>query len=453
MTNAAIATGPASIVLAVLALAGGCRAVERDADDAAAGSAADLPSTVAVADAHPSFLHGRITTVDGAAYEGRLRFGGNQEAFWGDYFNGTRKGNPWADQVPEDAFEARNGIEVLGLRIGWGRRADLDRQFMARFGDISRIVVRGGDLWVTLRSGTVVDLARYAADDFADGVRVWDPSHGVVDLDEGEMRAIDFMPPSEPGTDAPHRLHGKVRTSQGDFTGFLELDRTGNIGTDELEGYADGELVSLPFGTVASIERALLDSSRVSLLDGSDIVLSGTRSVGEDNAGIYVDDMRYGRVLIPWSAFERVDFSAVGGAGDSGPSYEDYPTGRPLVGVITTRTGHSLVGRLVYDLDESETIETLDAPSGGVNYTIPFGLVASIALPGGDDEAGGLATVVLQSGEELRLERTGDLGDGNAGLLVFIDGVERPEYVPWAEVERIDFDRPPAMYPPLAGLR
>jgi hypothetical protein len=191
----------------------------------------------------------------------------------------------------------------------------------------------------------------------------------------------------------------------------------------------------------------------VTLQDGSAIVLSGTRSVGEGNAGIYVDDMRYGRVLIPWDVFERADFSSVGGVGDSGPSYEDYPTGGPLMGAVTTRTGQSLVGRLVYDLDESETIETLDAPSGGVNYTIPFGLVASIALPGGEARAGGLATVVLHSGEELRLDRTGDLGDGNAGLLVFIAGTDRPEYVPWAEVDRIDFDSPPAMYPPLVGVR
>jgi hypothetical protein len=49
--------------------------------------------------------------------------------------------------------------------------------------------------------------------------------------------------------------------------------------------------------------------------------------------------------------------------------------------------------------------------------------------------------VTLHSGEELQLERTGDLGEGNAGMLIFVDGLERAEYVPWTEVERIDFDR------------
>jgi alpha-D-ribose 1-methylphosphonate 5-phosphate C-P lyase len=51
----------------------------------------------------------------------------------------------------------------------------------------------------------------------------------------------------------------------------------------------------------------------------------------------------------------------------------------------------------------------------------------------------------------LQLDRTGDLGEGNAGMLIFAAGRERPEYVPWTDVEQIDFDRPPVMYPPLGG--
>ena len=42
--------------------------------------------------------------------------------------------------------------------------------------------------------------------------------------------------------------------------------------------------------------------------------------------GKYVDDRRYGRVLISWDAFERVDFCS----SSSGPAYGDFPPGRPL---------------------------------------------------------------------------------------------------------------------------
>jgi hypothetical protein len=34
-------------------------------------------------------------------------------------------------------------------------------------------------------------------------------------------------------------------------------------------------------------------------------------------------------------------------------------------------------------------------------------------------------------------------------MLIFVDGRERPEHVQWTDVEQIDFDRPPVMYPPL----
>ena len=152
---------------------------------------------------------------------------------------------------------------------------------------------------------------------------------------------------------------------------------------------------------------------------------------------MYVDDPRYGRVLISWDAFERIDFSP----GGTGPAYDDFRPGHPLMGTVVTRSGRRLTGRLVYDLDESETTETLDAPSEGVDYTIPFGLIASIQPLG---EAGAeSARVTLHSGEALQLERAGDLAEGNAGMLIFSDGRGSPEYVPWTDVAQVDLDRPP----------
>jgi hypothetical protein len=76
-----------------------------------------------------------------------------------------------------------------------------------------------------------------------------------------------------------------------------------------------------------------------------------------------------------------------------------------------------------------------------VDYTILFGLIASIVPADREQRDAPVARVTLHSGEELQLERTGDLGEGNAGMLIFVDGLERAEYVPWTEVERIDFDR------------
>ena len=94
----------------------------------------------------------------------------------------------------------------------------------------------------------------------------------------------------------------------------------------------------------------------------------------------------------------------------------------------------------MYDLDESETTETLDAALEGVDYNIPFSLITSI-VPRGNDSSAGRATVILHDGEQVHLERTGDLGEKHAGVLIFVNGGERPEYVPWPAVEKIDFDR------------
>jgi hypothetical protein len=447
MKRATVAGGAFATSLVLLALAVGQWALERDVCPAAATSSAITPSTRPATETDQGFLYGRITTVEGATYEGRLRWGGDEEAFWGDYFNGAKHENPWLAHVPPELRpRERRPIEFFGIKIAdRERKIDVGRPFMARFGDIARLEAHGKQVRVTLKSGTLHDLDRFEASDFDDDVRVWDGRRGVVDLDSLRIRTIELLPTPSLGA-TPHRLHGTVRTRRGDFSGFVAWDREESVGTDELDVRSDEGELSLRFDTIRSMARRSRDSL-VTLLDSREIVLSDSGGVGHGNRGIYVDDRRYGRVLISWDAFERVEFSP----GGSGPAYGEFPPGRRLMGSVTTRGGRRLAGRLVYDLDESETTETLDAPSQGVDYTIPFGLVASIVPPGPEERGTQLAKVTLHGGGELQLERRGDLGPGNAGMLIFVDGGQRPEYVPWIDVEQVDFDRPPTMYPPLGG--
>ncbi|HEX5041756.1 MAG TPA: hypothetical protein VFV75_02560 [Candidatus Polarisedimenticolaceae bacterium] len=402
------------------------------------------PAATAPPPGHPSFLHGRVLTKDGATYEGRLRWGASEEAFWGDYFNGVKGENPWVALAPLERLpQESHTFRFLGIEFGRQHRLrDLGRRFMARFGDIARIEGRGAEVRVTLKSGTTFDLRRMDASDFDDGVRVWDARRGVVDLDSLRIDTIEFLSGSQAGP-APDRLHGTVRTRQGAFTGFLQWNRNASLGSDELAGRSAGEKHSLRFDSLRSIARRSPEGALVTLVDGRVLEFGGTGDLGNGNLGVYVDDPRFGRVLVSWDAFERVDFGPPG----SGPAYADFPKGLPLTGSVVTIDGRRLAGRLVYDLDESETTETFDAPSEGVDYTIPFGLVASIVL-GNDAQP---AEVTLHNGERLRLERSGDLGEANAGMLVFGEGAGRPEYVPWSEVQRVDLDRPLAMFPPLTA--
>jgi hypothetical protein len=446
MTRARIAGGVGAIVLIFLAFAAGHRLLRKDS-----GSAGRPSPQIATADAlragsHPGFIYGRITTIDGATFEGRLRWGGGEEAFWGDYFNGVRKENPWASYVPPERLPTeRRPVEIFGVQFG-GREhpINLRRLFMVRFGDLARLEAQGRKVVrVTMKSGTQLDLDRFEAGDFDDGVRVWDAGGRVIDLDTLRIRAIEFLP--TPGlAGVPARLHGTVRTKDDEFTGFIQWDREKSTASDLLSGQtAEGKL-RVPFDTIRSIARRS-DRSLVTLRDGREIEMFGSRDAGQGNRGVYVDDARYGRVLVSWEAFDRIDLAAAG----SGPGYDEFPPGQPLSGSVTTRSGERFTGRLVYDLDESETIETLDAPSDGVDYTILFGLVASIVSAESGEADAERVTVTLHGGKVLQLERSGDLGERNAGLLIFGDGREGPEYVRWNEVGRIDFDRPPAMYPPL----
>jgi hypothetical protein len=379
------------------------------------------------------FLYGRITTSDGTSYEGRLRWD-DEEAFWGDFFNSSKEENRWVDEAPRRSRESRRrSIEVFGVRLGsYSDWHDESRQFVARFGDIARIEPQGHEeLRVTLKSGTTFDLEG-GSNDVGAKVVVWDASLGVVKVEWRRIRSIELMPTPASVSMAPTRLHGKVTTREGTFTGHLQWDQHECLGSDELDGEtADGDL-AVEMSTIRSIERRSRSSSTVVLRDGRELVLSGTNDVDSSNRGIYVDDPRYGRVLVSWDAFERVDFTLAG----SGPAYGDFPPGQRIAGTVTTLDGRKLTGYIVYDLDESETTEMLDGHRNDIEYSIPFALVAAI-VPRSES-----ARVTLRGGEDLVLEDTTDVSADNAGMLVFEPGRDRPHFVSWDDIERIDFAAP-----------
>ncbi|HMB52891.1 MAG TPA: hypothetical protein VKU40_06215, partial [Thermoanaerobaculia bacterium] len=240
MKRAAFVGGAFALVLVVLVLALIQPAPEGKREPVAppplTSPAPPITPTEPAPPAQQGFLYGRVTATDGATYVGRLRMGGGEEAFWSDFFNGAKAGNPWAGQVAPERLTERVPVEFLGLRFGSRERPiDLDRPFMVRFGDVERIDARGRDLWVTVKSGTVFQLDRYGADDFADGVRVWDERHGVVDLRERQVRSIELFPTARLD-ETPGRLHGTVHTAQGVFTGPIQWNREDSVGSDELEG-------------------------------------------------------------------------------------------------------------------------------------------------------------------------------------------------------------------------
>jgi hypothetical protein len=380
------------------------------------------------------FLYGTITTESGQVHEGRLRWG-TEESFWGDLFNSSKAELARRDEVPGDQRERRHTLNLFGFEIDLTHHGDSGRQFIVPFGDIDRIEVTGrDDAVVVLKSGRRVEVEGGSNDLGGDTkIAVWDASLGQVELEWRKIDRIQFRPAPRDLPVADHRLYGVVRTEGGgDFRGWIQWDQDECLSTDELDGETEDGDLEIPMGNIRTIEPRGRRSSRVVLRDGRELELRGTNDVDSDNRGIFVEDERFARVLVSWDAFERAEFSDPPG---SGPAYGTFTAGKPLRGTVTTRAGRKLTGRLVYDLDEEGTAELLGGERRGIEYYIPFAMIASVTPTGSDR-----SRIELVNGEKLELEGGADIGKGNAGILVLAKG-KRPAYVPWEEVERIVFGR------------
>jgi hypothetical protein len=382
------------------------------------------------------FLYGRITTHSGTVYEGRLRWG-KEEAFWGDFFNAAKKDLPYSEHIPREKRQHRESLEVFGVPLGisWNEDNNEGRQFAARFGDLRRIeATRGGDeATVVFKSGAHSEVSG-GSNDIEGGteITVWDRGAGETRVEWREVHSVQFLP-TPANLDVPvFRLRGTVHTEEGAFSGYIQWDQDECLSDDELDGNTKDGKASLRMGEIRSIERQGRNSSKVVLRNGRTVVLDGTNDVDSSNRGIYVHDPRFGRVLISWDAFRRIDFDPPGG---SGPAYADFQPGRPLYGKVSTAQGKTYRGRLVYDADEADTMEFLDGRRRDIDYSIPFARIAFL-LP----ERTNSSRVIYKDGQELKLEDTADVGRENAGMLVFEGGQKTPRYIPWEDVRRIDFE-------------
>ncbi len=399
-------------------------------------AAACATAAPAAADQDPSgFLYGTVETNSGNRYTGLMRWG-REEAFWDDHFNATKEDEPATGRLPKGYQRNSRKVEVFGLEVaGPWDRAWATRQFVARFGDIAEIRPKHGDrVEVRMKSGTVYQLDGGSNDVGAD-IKVQDATLGEVEVDWRRIRSIRFAGTPSSARPAEQRLHAKVRTSVGDFEGFLQWDKEEALTGDKLDGETDDGKVSIEMGKIRSIVRRSRRSVTLELVDGRRLEVSGSNDVDSSNRGICVEDARFGRVEIPWDVFERAELSI---APSSGRGYDDYPPGRPLTARVTTRDGRSSAGRIAFDLDETESWEMLDGAQDDVAYALPFERIATVS-PASRKRT----EVVLVGGLKLRLEGPTDVSDSNAGVAFL--GPERaegaPGYLRWDEIDTIVFDR------------
>jgi hypothetical protein len=388
----------------------------------AAGHAADTDG----------FLYGRVTTTTDSTYTGILRWD-DEEAFWDDLFNSGKVELPFYKDFGPEQRRGRT-IQILGreFKVNWGDWSS-SRHFVVRFGDIDRLEVLGSEeANVHLRGGEVARV-KGLANDVSATIEVQDATLGTVKVPWRKLETVQFLPTPKDVKPVGFRLAGTVRTSQGEFEGFVQWDKQECLSVDKLDGDDDGIRVSLDMGQIASIERKGSRASVVTLRDGRTMTLSGTNDVDDDNRGILVEDRRFGKVEIPWRAFERVDFRE---AGSSGAGYGEFGAWGELRGTVKDDSGRTYTGRVVFDLDEAYGWEMLDGHDDEIAYSIPFGMISRV-----EPQAGDSARVTLRGGQTLTLGGTQDVSDANDGILVLQPGNEdEGVLVPWDELASLELD-------------
>jgi hypothetical protein len=376
------------------------------------------------------FIYGTVETSSGNSYSGIMRWG-TEEIFWDDLFHASKKDLP---HIEVQDGERRRRITVFGITVGYRYDdASSGRLLVARFGDIKEIRVRGGDKAdLLMKSGTTITVDG-GSNDVGGEVTIFDDELGGVELAWKKIETITFKPTPRDIQPPAQRLYGKLKTEDGaTFEGYVQWDKQECLFTDELDGESEDGDLSIEMGRIRRISTHSRSASRVELKDGREFVLRGTNDVNSDNRGIMIEDERFGRVVVSWDAFEELEFIETG---KSGRGYDAYKPGKELRGVVTTKDGKTHSGRLIFDLDESETWEMLHGSLNDVEYVIPFEKVRSVRPDRWD-----ASVVELVGGIELKLEDGQDVSDKNAGVAIEGDGADPEAFVAWDDVKSVTFE-------------
>jgi len=135
---------------------------------------------------------------------------------------------------------------------------------------------------------------------------------GRVTIDWDDFDRIDFEEPEAPVTydnlDGGRPIEGTVHTQDGtSYTGRIRWDDDEEYTWELLDGELHGIEIDVEFGHIASIRRQGCCSALVTLADGTELRLSDTNDVDEDNKGIFVLQDDGEEIEISWEEFDRLE--------------------------------------------------------------------------------------------------------------------------------------------------
>lgn len=387
------------------------------------------------------FMYGTVTTISGDTYTGPIRWG-SDEVYWMETFNAQKTSNDFLRFLSKQ--EAENisnqsegkswmGINLRSLNIWEDKYSGSNHQFDTQFGDIKSVEPTSKDkARLTLKNGVILEVNGNGYEDVGTSVRVYDEELGEVKLNWSRIEKIDFMEPAtKPSYSFGQPIYARVDAGRkGIFEGLIQWDKDERFMEEVLDGKdRDGDK-EIPFHSIRKIVNGR-SGAEVTLRSGRQLVLTGTRDVNNNNAGIVVNAPGLGQVTIPWRDFEEMEILDTG----SGLAYSDFPVSQGLSATIVTVDGDKHNGLIAFDLDEAWEFEILDAKDDNVEFKIPMRNIKNI-IP----KNSSYSTVVMRDGTDWLLGDHRDVSDSNSGVLIFTSKNSDPVYVRWSRIDEIIFD-------------
>lgn len=384
-------------------------------------------------------LYGSVTTIEGKIYEGPIRWG-SEEIFLSDIFNSEKISNPYLKYLDKSNFKTNYKSSTRSNNGNWvnisiNTRRDksdyLVRKFQCRFGDIKSITITGRtSVNLELRSEKYINL-NGGSNDVNTNISVLDAELGLLSLNWNKIDVIKFFRPAQKISDSfGEGIYGKLTTTQGVFTGFVQWDHDERLLDDKLDGKSsDGDL-KIPFRKIKTITK-LNNNCLVKLISGRELELHGTNDVNSNNKGIIMNLPNIGRADFHWKHF--ISFEILDEVAPESLCDTSFPDSERLYGKIITKSGEEFDGVIAYDLDEAMDSELLNGYNDDIKFSIPFRNIKSIKPMAND-----YASVVLKSGEKLFLGDQTDVSYKNAGILIFTSS-EKFNIFKWDQIEKIIF--------------
>lgn len=387
-------------------------------------------AVVSPAQSHEGFIYGKVYTSRNT-YTGAIRWG-SEEVFWSDLFNAAKADNNYEKLVPEKKSNQESWFDY-NWNFGSIWENSTTHQFTCQFGNIKEMIMsRRGNVTLKLKNGGEIEVED-DGNDIGEPIKILDNELGELSIDWGNINRIEFLPTPkrlEQTFGAP--LYGTVEgTRREKYTGFIVWDNDERVSTDKLDGDSDDGDVSIRMGDIVSIERRGR-GSQVVTKSGRDVYLTGSNDVNSGNRGVMVVIPEIGVISFSWEAFRKVTFTT---PPNSGQAFDDYKAPKFMMGTVSPFDGRDVKGRIIYDIDEALDFEIIEGEENGIKYHIPLRNIRKITPRNSD-----YSDVELVSGQRLLLGDGRDVGDGNAGLLVFVQGRKDPVYIRWRQVDHITFD-------------